>query len=66
MQYRTEKKSDVQLAHFTTESDNSGLSISTGGADSVTSNNATVRGTAAYSVHVRVKSDYISEHRRII
>ena len=34
---------------FTTESDNSGLSISTGGADSVTSNNATVRGTAAYS-----------------
>ena len=37
------------ISSFTTESDNSGLSISTGGADSVTSNNATVRGTAAYS-----------------
>jgi len=37
------------ISSFTTESDNSGLSISTGGADSVTLNNATVRGTAAYS-----------------
>ena len=37
------------ISSFTTESDNSGLSISTGGADSITSNNATVRGTASYS-----------------
>lgn len=46
---RNGKEVRCSISSFTTESDNSGLSISTGGADSVTSNNATVRGTAAYS-----------------
>lgn len=34
---------------FTTKSENSSLSVSTGGADSITSSNATVRGSASYS-----------------